>query len=99
MGNKQVVEVYADFIYYTPIGDKERIDHIRDTLTAENVEKYVEYFSFRTIIPLAVHKDILEKRRKLMIKLDPVVEEAQAYAYSNHDTRDSYMLVCLKFID
>lgn len=99
MGNSNVIEVYADYIYYLPIGDKEKIDYIKNTLVNANIEKYVEYLSLRTIIPLASHKEIIEKKRQLSIRLDPIVEEAQAYAFAHHDLRDSYMLVCLKYID
>jgi hypothetical protein len=99
MGNKNVIEVYADYIYYVPIGDKEKIDYIRDTLVAADVEKYVEYLSLKTMIPLACHKEVLERKRCRSIKLDPIVEEAQAHAFAHHDAHDSYMLACLKFID
>lgn len=99
MGNSNVIEVYADYIYYLPVGDKEKIDYIKNILVSAGVEKYVEYLSLRTMVPLACHKEILEKKRELSIRLDPVVEEAQAYAFAHYDMRDSYMLVCLKFID
>jgi len=99
MGNKQVVEVYADYIYYAIIGTKERIDHTKNILKNANIEKYVEYYSLKTIIPLAIHKEILEQRKNLSIRLDTVVEEAQAHAFANYDSRESYMLVCLKIID
>lgn len=99
MGNKNVIEVYADFIYYIPVGDKEKIDLIRDTLKDADVEKYVEYLSLKTIIPLAYQKELLEEKRKHPIRLDPIVEEAQARTFAHHDVRDSYMLICLKYID
>ena len=98
-GNKQIVEVFADQIYYIPVGDKERIDYIKKILTDANVEKYVEYLSVRTMCPLAVQRDLLEKRRGFSIRLDPVVEEAQAYAYASHETPSSHMLLCLKLVD
>ena len=99
MGNSNIIEVYADYIYYLPIGDKEKIDYIKNTLVNADVEKYVEYLSLRTMVPLAYHKEILEKKKSFSIRLDPIVEEAQAYAFAHYDLRDSYMLVCLKFID
>lgn len=99
MGNNNVIEVYVDYIYYLPIGDKEKIDYIKKTLRNANVEKYVEYLSLRTIIPLAFYKEILEKKRNIFIRLDPIVEEAQAYAFAHHDFRDSHMLICLKSIE
>ncbi|AYV83601.1 MAG: hypothetical protein Hyperionvirus9_18 [Hyperionvirus sp.] len=99
MGNTNVIEVYADYIYYIPVGDKDRIDFIRDTLTAAGIEKYVEYFSVKTIVPIAFYKEMLEHHRKLIIKLDPVVEEAQAHAYASYESNNSYMLICLKSID
>lgn len=99
MGNKNSIEILADYIYYIPIGDKEKIDHIKDTLAGINAEKYVEYLSLKTATPLAAHKDILEKKRGYHLRLDPIVEEAQAYAFAHHDMRESYMLICLKYID
>ena len=99
MGNKNVIEVYADFIYYIPIGNKEAIDHIKSVLSEENVETYVEYLSLRALLPLASHKEILEQNRLCDIKMDNIVEEAQAHAYGSCENRDSYMLMCLKFID
>lgn len=99
MGNKNVIEVYADYIYYIPIGDKDKIDYIKNILTETAVDKYVEYLSLKTIIPLAHHKEILEKQKQYVIQLDPIVEEAQAYAFSHYDIHCSYMLICLKYID
>lgn len=99
MGNSNVIEVYADYIYYLPVGDKEKIDYIKNTLVSADVEKYIEYLSLRTMIPLACHKEILEKERSIPIRLDSIVEEAQAYAFAHHDLRDSYMLICLKSIE
>ena len=99
MGNKNVIEVSADYIYYMPIGAKNKIDHIKNVLANTNVEKYVEYLSLKTIIPLAHHKEILENKRNLSIRLDTIVESAQAHAYAHYDTHNSYMLICLKYID
>lgn len=99
MGNKNVIEVYADFIYHVPIGDKNKIEQIKDILTDANVEKYIEYLSLKSIIPLASHKEILEKKRNQVIRLDPIVEEAQAHVFAYYDIPDSYMLVQLKYID
>lgn len=99
MGNKNIVEVCADYIYYIPVGNKGKIDHIRNTLENAEKEKYVEYLSLKTIIPLAQHKDILEEKRKHNIRLDPIVEEAHAHAFAYYDNRNAYMLMCLKYID
>lgn len=99
MGNNNVIEVYADYIYYLPIGNKEKIDFIKNTLLNANVESHIEYLCLETIIPLASHKDILEKSRSISIKLDYIVEEAQAYAFAHYELRDSYMLICLKATD
>ena len=99
MGNTNVIEIYADYIYYIPLGEKDKIDQIKEILTIAGIDKYVEYFSVRTIVPLATFKECLERQRDLLIKLDPVVEEAQAHAYASYDSHKSYMLVCLKCID
>lgn len=99
MGNSNVIEIYADYIYYLPIGDKEKIDYIKNVLMDISVEKHVEYLSLRTIVPLACHKEIIEKKCNCPIRLDPIVEEAQAHAFAYCDLHDSFMLMCLKFID
>lgn len=94
-----MIEVYADFIYYAIIGDLLPIDNLVSVLNKENIDKCVEYLSLKLIIPLAVHKDTLESERNISIQLDNIIEEAQAYAFSNYSVNDSYMLICLKTID
>ena len=97
--NKNVIEVYADYIYYAMVGDKEEIDRIVNILRTEKVENYVEYMSLKTSIPLAKHKDKIEQHKQTEIKLDPIVEEAQAHAHTCYNSNNSYMLICLKMIE
>jgi hypothetical protein len=97
--NVNIVEVWADYIYYAIIGIKDEINKVVTTLRTEKVDNYVEYLSLRTSIPLAKHKEKIETIKRTVIKLDPIVEEAHAYAHSCHNSKDSYMLVVLKFID
>lgn len=99
MGNSNIIEDNTDYIYYLPVGNKDKIDFIKNTLVNANVEKYVEYLCLKTIIPLASHKEILEINRSISIILDPIAEEAQAHAFAYYDLYDSHMLICLKSVE
>jgi hypothetical protein len=99
MNDSNIIEIYADYIYYAIAGDKENIDELANLLNKTNIENYIEYFSFKTIVPLAKQKSILEKNKKINIKLETIVEEAQAHTYYNYTFSDSYILVCLKKIN
>jgi hypothetical protein len=99
MDRTNIIEVYADYIYYAIIGDQPEIDKITTALMTANVEQYVEYLTLQTVVPLGSHIESLEQSRNIKIRLDPIVEEAQAYSYSYHPSKDSHMLICLKIID
>lgn len=99
MGNSNSIEVYADYIYYVPVGDKDIIEHVKDTLMNASIEKSIEYLSIKTIVPIAIYKESMETKRNIIIKLDPIVEEVQAYVYAAHESPSSHMLICLKYID
>jgi len=96
MGNKNVIEIYVDYIYYIPVGEKNKIDEMRKILSETNDDENIEYYSLKTIIPLANYREIFEKKKKCSIYLDPIVEEAQAHAFSHYSETESHMLVCLK---
>lgn len=98
-GDKNIIEIYADFIYYVIIGDKEEIDDTVKILNKNRADDYIEYLSLKSSVPLAKHKEKLEKQKNSSINLDPIVEEAQAYSYTCYDTKTCHMLVCLKLID
>ena len=97
--NSNIIEIYADYIYYVIIGEKKSIEHVIDVLTAEKVETYVEYLCLKASVPIAKHNENIERCKQIEIQLDPIVEEAHACAYSSHDLENSYMIVCLKIIE
>jgi len=97
--DKNIIEIYADFIYYVILGDKEEIDDTVKILNKNRADNYVEYLSLKTLIPLAKHKEKIEKSKHVNIELDAIVEEAQAYSYTCYDMKTCHMLVCLKLIE
>lgn len=97
--DKNVIEIYADFIYYVILGDKEEVDDVARILNKNKADDYVEYISLKSSIPLAKHKEKLEKHKHKLIELDAIVEQAQAYSYTCYDTKNCYMLICLKIIN
>ena len=94
-----IIEVDAEYIYYVIIGDKEQVDKVISILKEEKVDNYVEYLCLRAIMPIAKHKENIEFERHISLKMDNIVEESQACAYSCNNSRNAYMLVCLKMID
>lgn len=97
--NNNIIEVYADNIYYAIVGSKSEIDNVINILRTEKVESYVEYMALKTNIPLAKHKEKIEHHKQTEISLDPIVEEAHACAHSCFNSKSSYMIVCLKIIE
>lgn len=95
--NDKILEI--DLIYYAIIGTKYEIDNTALILSNANIDNYVNYLSLKTSIPLMNHKELLENKLKKNIKLDSIVEEVHAYAYSCHNAKNSHMIVCLKTID
>jgi len=97
--NSNIIEVYADFIYYVIIGEKKSVDYIKNILSSEKVETYVEYLCLKASVPIAKHRENIEKYKQIEVQLDPIVEEAHACAYSSCDMKNSFMIVCLKIIE
>lgn len=99
MTNKNIIEVYADYIYYGIIGDKQKIEHVKNILTEsqrKTPNNQIEYYNLKTIIPLVLYKECIEKYKNIQIKLDPLVEEAQANLFASLNSPSSYMLVVLR---
>lgn len=97
--NTNIIEIYADYIYYIIIGEKKMVNNIMTILANEKVDNYVEYISVKANVPLAIHKENIEKLKNIVITLDPIVEEAHAKAYSLCDMKTAYMMLYLKKID
>lgn len=87
------IEIYSEFVFYVPVGDKSCIDNIRNILEEENVDKNIKYLSLKLFVPLSMQKEIIDETCESL--LEPIVEETHANVYSNHPVQDAYMLIVL----
>lgn len=83
-------------IYHIIVGDFNELNNITNLFNTKNKDKTVEYITLKTMVPIDVHKDILEQKINKCIDLDPNVHEIQAYAFSSYSVQHSHIIVCIK---